>query len=568
MGQVFGIDLGTTYSVIATLDENSLPKVIENFADSVPLLASAVYFPEGGDPVVGKEAKAQAEVEPDRVIQFVKRQIGKPDAQRWTFDGVDYDPIKVSSLILKRMKEYAEEQGFSVNDVVITCPAYFGQEEKAATKQAGELAGLNVLTIVNEPTAAALNYCAREFAEKRKMMVYDLGGGTFDITLFDFDVDQDGKASIDILETSGNDRLGGVDWDALLFDHICDLYEEETGVGKNQMDAELRQRLHAQVEDVKQSLSSLPTKSFSIAYAGDTTRLTVTREKFEELTQGLVNQTVALVQQALSHAGLATGDIDVVLMVGGSSLMPMIKAALDGLFPGKTRREEPNLAVAKGAALAAAIKWNENLDKRVEGANASAGAGGSHLDGPTGEAPLTRAEADALAISVPKIGTVSDKLTRSLGPGILDENRQFVVDNLLFIGDDDGAEASQVYGTASENQARVVVRVFENVSRDRDHTHVPPSEDQDGSPLFPDPNLKVKKIGEVELPLPPNTPMDTPIEVFFRSSTIGLEVRATNVNTGESVNAVITSPNTMGQEEFQAAKEQLASVRTAGQISG
>ena len=171
MSMVFGIDLGTTYSAIATLDERGMPEVIENYADSSPLLASAVYFPEDGDPVVGRDAKDQAEIEPDRVIQYIKREIGKNNDNVHTIDGIGYDPITISALILKRMKEYAEEQGYEVNDVVIACPAYFGTEERNATKQAGIIAGFNVLNIINEPTAAALNYCSKEFQKDHGLEV-------------------------------------------------------------------------------------------------------------------------------------------------------------------------------------------------------------------------------------------------------------------------------------------------------------------------------------------------------------------------------------------------------------
>ena len=232
MAKVYGIDLGTTYSVISTLDDNGMPEIVVNQDEGSNLLASAVYFQEGGDPVVGEVAKNQKDIEPERVVEFVKRYIGKPDAPTYDFDGVTYDPITISSLILKRMKEYANAQGHDVKDVVITCPAYFGNEERAATKQAGLIAGLNVLNIVNEPTAAALNYCCREFKESRKIMVYDLGGGTFDITLFDFSVDANGKALIDIIETGGNDRLGGIDWDARMYDYMCEKYAFENGVSK------------------------------------------------------------------------------------------------------------------------------------------------------------------------------------------------------------------------------------------------------------------------------------------------------------------------------------------------
>ncbi|MDR1640971.1 MAG: Hsp70 family protein, partial [Clostridiales bacterium] len=150
---VYGIDLGTTYSVIATLGANNLPEVIENYADGGYTLASAVYFAKDGDTVVGKVAKNQAEIEPERVIQYVKQEIGKKDPRIYTFNGIDYDPIRISALILKRIKEYAEEQGHEVKDVVITCPACFGNEEREATRQAGIIAGFNVLNIVNDSTA-------------------------------------------------------------------------------------------------------------------------------------------------------------------------------------------------------------------------------------------------------------------------------------------------------------------------------------------------------------------------------------------------------------------------------
>ena len=163
MAKVYGIDLGTTYSVIATLDDNGMPEVITNQDEGKNVLASAVYFQDGDDPVVGEIAKSQKDMEPDKVVECVKRHIGKADAPTYEFDGVSYDPISISALILKRMKAYAEEQGPDVRDVVITCPAYFGNGERMATKQAGIIAGLNVLNMVNEPTAAALNYCCREF---------------------------------------------------------------------------------------------------------------------------------------------------------------------------------------------------------------------------------------------------------------------------------------------------------------------------------------------------------------------------------------------------------------------
>ena len=361
--KIYGIDLGTTYSVIATLDDNGMPEVIENLSEGSQLLASAVYFQDGAYPIVGEVAKAQKYHEPDKVVEFVKRFIGKPDAPTWEYNGIKYDPISISALILKRLKVYADEQGHNVENVVITCPAYFGHAEKAATKQAGIIAGLNVLNIVNEPTAAAIYYCARELSENRKIMVYDLGGGTFDVTVFDFAVNEDGKADIDVIKVDGDDRLGGIDWDERMFDYMCQKYSEENGTEVDEMDHELKATIRAMVEQAKKDLSSLDRKSFTIKYDGDRTRIELTREEFEERTKDLVDKTMNFVHRLLKDVKLTPDDVDVVLLVGGSTFMPMIRRAVEEVFPNKVRIEQPNLAVAKGAALSAANVWNERVDK-------------------------------------------------------------------------------------------------------------------------------------------------------------------------------------------------------------
>ena len=574
MAKVYGIDLGTTYSVISTLDDNGMPEVITNQDEGSDLLASAVYFQDGADPVVGEVAKNQKDIEPERVVEFVKRYIGKPDAPTYEFDGVKYDPITISSLILKRMKAYADAQGHNVENVVITCPAYFGNDEKAATKQAGIIAGLNVLNIVHEPTAAALNYCVREFKENRKIMVYDLGGGTFDITLFDFSVDDDGKALIDVIKTGGNDRLGGIDWDARMFDYMCQKYAFENGTEISDMDDELKATIRALVEQAKKDLSTLEKKSYTIKYDGDRTRIELTRQDFEELTQDLVQQTMDFVHQLLSDVNFTANDIDVVLLVGGSTLMPMIKNAVEALFPGKVRVEQPNLAVAKGAALSAAIEWNERLadiqkkvihgediteeDKKVIGVD---------QDAPVDKHSALSAIKEKTIDDVGSIEThVIDKLTRSLGPAVFVSEDSYMIDNLLFIGDTIPAEADAVYGTRSANQPEVVVNVYENISEDRVNKHITPCFDENGAPQYTDPELKVKRIGEVHLQLPANTPQGAPIRVVFRSSTVGLEVTATNVETGESAKTVIESDVLYSEDDLQQAKNRFEGIQTSGQI--
>ncbi len=567
MAKVYGIDLGTTYSVISTLDDNGMPEIVVNQDEGSNLLASAVYFQEGGDPVVGEVAKNQKDIEPERVVEFVKRYIGKPDAPTYDFDGVTYDPITISSLILKRMKEYANAQGHDVKDVVITCPAYFGNEERAATKQAGLIAGLNVLNIVNEPTAAALNYCCREFKESRKIMVYDLGGGTFDITLFDFSVDENGKALIDIIETGGNDRLGGIDWDARMYDYMCEKYAFENGVSQDDMEVELQQKIKAQIEQAKKDLSTLQKKSYTISYDGDRTRIELTREDFESRTQDLVEQTMDFVNHLLEKAGFSADNVDVVLLVGGSTKMPMVRAAVEAMFPGKVRVEDPDLAVAKGAALAAAIEWNERLQTIASGGEVKPDYPTNDEEEPISNLPTTAEEAAALMINVPQqVSTVSDKLTRSLGPAVYVDEEHYMIDNLLFVGDEIPAEAEAVYGTRTDNQAEIKVKVFENVATDRENKHVLPSIDENGNEQYTDPALKVKMIGEVRLELPPNTLKGTPIRVVFRSSAIGLEVTATNLETDESAKTTITTANTMSSDELDEARARFASIKTSGQI--
>ena len=575
MAKVYGIDLGTTYSVISTLDDNGMPEVITNQDEGSDLLASAVYFQDGADPVVGEIAKNQKDFEPDRVVEFVKRFIGKPDAPTYEFNGIKYDPITISSLILKRMKAYADAQGHDVKNVVITCPAYFGNDEKAATKQAGIIAGLNVLNIVHEPTAAALNYCVREFKENRKIMVYDLGGGTFDITLFDFSVDDDGKALIDVIRTGGNDRLGGIDWDARMFDYMCQKYAFENGTEVSDMDDELRATIRAQVEQAKKDLSTLEKKSYTIKYDGDRTRIELTRQEFEELTQDLVQQTMDFVHQLLSDVNFTPDNVDVVLLVGGSTLMPMIKNAVEAVFPGKVRVEQPNLAVAKGAALSAALEWNERIatiqDKVSKGKQItpedmdSLGVSQDGTDAADAASQL-RSLLDQPLPDLPPVAPPKDKLTRSLGPAVFVSDDSYMIDNLLFIGDEIPAEAESVYGTRVENAPEIVVNVYENVSKDRVNKHITPCFDANGDPQYTDPELKVKRIGEVHLQLPPNTPQGAPIRVVFRSSTIGLEVTATNVETGESAKTVIESDVLYSEDDLKKTKSRFEGIQTSGQI--
>ncbi|MBQ9647273.1 MAG: Hsp70 family protein [Oscillospiraceae bacterium] len=560
MSKVYGIDLGTTYSAIATLDDKGVPEIIENYADSSPLLASAVYFPEGGTPVVGREAKVQAEIEPDRVVQFIKREIGKDNAGIYKIDGTEYDPITISALILKRMKEYAEEQGYEVNDVVITCPAYFGTEERNATRQAGIIAGLNVLNIINEPTAAALNYCSKEFKENQKILVYDLGGGTFDVTLFNFSVSEAGEASIEVLATDGDNHLGGADWDAQLFEDICRRYADKRSMERAELDKTVEEKIHNEVETVKRSLSSLTKKSFAINYDDIAVKVEVNRDSFEKETRELVDRTIDFVKQLLEKSHLTTDDIDTVLLVGGSSNMPMVKTAIDKLFEGKVRREEPDLAVAKGAALAAAIAWNETINK--EPPKQGEGTKKGKTDSADDRKPIN---------ILGNIGSLSedffkDILSRSFGPGVMVGNNEYVIDNILFAGDPSPSKVSKVYVVPDDDLPEIDVPIFENLSIDHENTFVTPCVDIYYNPQETDPALKVKYLGEISIKLPEGTKRGTPIEIVFYYSTSGLDVTVINQITKERQQTQIVTQNTKTLEELKEDTDRFRTLKTSGQI--
>lgn len=559
--KVYGIDLGTTYSVIATLGNNAKPEVFELFSEAERTLASVVYFQPGGTPVVGREAKAMAESDCDRVIQFVKRQIGKDDV-KYNFDGIEYDPITVSSLILKRMKEDVEAQGHSVSKAVITCPAYFGNKEKTATRQAGQIAGLEVLDIIHEPTAAALNYCSHEFSENRKIMVYDLGGGTFDVTLLNFSADESGgNAKIIIVDSDGDDKLGGIDWDKRLFEYICEAYSDDNGISIGDIDDDTKAAILSQVEETKKKLSLMAVRSIN---AGGS-RLEITAEKFRERTKDLLDRTIYFVTQLLQKNGLTPDDIDTVLLVGGSTRMPMVQEAVKALFPDngdgqRVRIEDPDFAVAKGAAISAGMKYIEMFNEHKEG-------------GYDSSVILSQDTAEGL---IEAFGSspieVEEILSRSFGPAVFVEDssspdgKAFMIDNLLFIGSSSPAEAEETYGTIEDNQEEIIVPVYENTSRNE--KHITPSFDMYGNPQASDPELNVQKIGEVKLSLPAGTPQGTPIRIRFECGSNGLTVYATNVTTGQSVRADIESETVKSKEQMKEASKLIGSISTSGTVQG
>ena len=528
----YGIDLGTTYSCIATLDRNGNPEVVRNQADASDTLASAVFFESADNVVIGNSAKDMVETDGERVVQFVKREIGKPNARTYEFDGKTYTPVEISALILGRLKQMVEEQGGSVDDVVITCPAYFGLEERNATKRAGELVGMNVLNLINEPTAAALSYCARQFQEERTILVYDLGGGTFDVTIVKMSLvmNSDGNEvqKVTVITTGGNDELGGKDWDDKLFDHILQVCCDENGLTPDEIDVETRQLIRSRVETIKKKLSNAETAKVKINVNGAMTTINITREEFENLTSDKVAQTMTYVEDTLQNAGNI--EIDTVLLVGGSTFMPMIRNAVEARFPGKVQIEDPDRAVAKGAAIYASMLVEEAEEFVVP----SPVVDPAPVDDNSTE--TTEPQPSHVGSGLSTSFVVVDQTPRSFGPGVLNEVGDYIIDNIIKMGETIPATAVKTYYTAADNMEKIVLRAFENMSQDESLT---PCVNNMGEPQQTDPAHNVKFLGELEMLLPPNTKKGSPIEVTFQIDAVGVYVKAVNLSTGEIVETTL-----------------------------
>jgi len=365
MARAVGIDLGTTNSVVSTL-EGGDPVVIAN-AEGARTTPSVVAFSKDGDVLVGSVAKRQAVTNVDRTISSVKRHMGTD----WTteIDGKKYTPQEISARILQKLKGDAESYlNDKVTDAVITVPAYFNDAERQATKEAGEIAGLNVLRIVNEPTAAALAYGLDKGKEDELILVFDLGGGTFDVSLLEVGKDEDGFSTIQVRATSGDNRLGGDDWDQRVVDWLLEQVKSKTGADLSK-DKIALQRLQEAAEQAKKELSSASSTNISLQYLSVTPEGPIhldeklTRAKFEDLTSDLLARTKKPFQDVIAEAGIKVSDISEVVLVGGSTRMPAVAELvkeLTGREPNKG--VNPDEVVAMGAALQAGVLKGDRKD--------------------------------------------------------------------------------------------------------------------------------------------------------------------------------------------------------------
>ena len=413
MAKTIGIDLGTTNSCVAVI-EGGEPVVIAN-AEGARTTPSVVAFSKTGERLVGQVAKRQAITNPDRTVSSIKREMGT--AYKVNIDGKSYTPQEISAMILQKLKADAEAYlGETVTQAVITVPAYFTDAQRQATKDAGKIDGLDVKRIINEPTAAALSYGVDK-ENDQKVMVYDLGGGTFDVSIIEM-----GDGVQEVLATAGNNRLGGDDFDQRIIDWMVQSFKAETGVDLTS-DKMAMQRLKEAAEKAKIELSGVTQAAINLPFiTADATGpkhldLTLTRAKFNELTADLVQKTMGPVKNALQDSGLSIGQIDKVLMVGGSSRIPAVQEAVKN-FIGKDpfKGINPDECVAIGAAI-------------------QAGVLGGEVDG------LLLLDVTPLSLGVETMGGVMTK--------IIDRNTTIPT------------KKSQIFSTAADNQTQVEINVLQ-----------------------------------------------------------------------------------------------------------
>ncbi len=486
MSKIIGIDLGTTNSCVAVM-EGGEPVVIPN-AEGARTTASVVAFAKNGERLVGQIAKRQAVTNPDKTIMSIKRDMGTD--RKVSIDGKQYTPPEISAMILQKLKSDAESYlGETVTDAVITVPAYFNDSQRQATKDAGKIAGLNVQRIINEPTAAALAYGLEKDADE-KIMVYDLGGGTFDVSILEI---SDGV--FEVLATSGNNHLGGDDFDKKIVDYLAEEFKKENGVDLR-TDKMALQRLVEAAEKAKIDLSGVATTNINLPFiTADATGpkhldMTLTRAKFNEITADLVAETVKPVQDALNEAGLTAKDIDKVLLVGGSTRIPAVVDEVRRLVDKEpTKGINPDECVAVGAAIQGGV-----LGGDVKG--------------------VVLLDVTPLSLGIETEGGICNK--------IIERNTTIPT------------KKSRVYSTAADNQTSVTINVLQGERELAAYN---------------------KSLGRFELSNIPPAPRGVPqIEVTFDIDANGIvNVSAKDLGTGTEQKITITASSNLSEEEIDKA---------------
>lgn len=526
---VYGIDLGTTYSCIAYVDDVGRPTVLRNL-EGVDTTPSVVYFESPENVVVGATAKDSAVIEPDLVISRIKRDMGV-DITR-TMHGRPYTPEEISALVLRKLAADARTAtGDEVTKVIITVPAYFGAAERDATRKAGRIAGLEVLDVLSEPIAAAITYGLLNPGVDETILVYDLGGGTFDTTLIRLSGEQ-----IEVVCTDGDHELGGADWDDRIVEHLADRFSAEHPEVSNPLeDKQTEQQLRKDAEELKRTLSTRTQHAVRVFHEGKTATVEVTRQTMDELTADLLGRTLDITRRTMETArdkGVDT--FDHLVLVGGSTKMPAVTEALQRDFGVTPRLQDPDLAVAKGAALYA---FEETYRRLL-------------AEGERGEAEDMASRAGMTNERLAQIAkrTISTVASRAFGIVLVrgPDYEEEYVEHLVHANDALPASVTEDFFTIEDNQRSVLVQVMEQAgSRE--------------SESLSDNN----RIADGSLKIPPGRSKGHPFEVTFTLDASGLlHVKARERDTGEEITFDIQIGG-MSEEEVLSARTALAGVKVS-----
>ena len=543
-----GIDLGTTYSCIAYVDDDGFPKVSPDCDDCVNT-PSFIILEDEGDIIVGSVAKESCVLySSSNIVNAIKRQIGSD--YTLSIQGRTYNPSQLSALILdKVLNDFQERNGFRPESAVITCPAYFGNEERRATKQAGEIAGLKEITLLNEPTAAAIcfGFGQDEDCHKR-ILVYDLGGGTFDITILQID----GK-EFTALVTDGSRYLGGNDWDAALIELILQKISDASGVSVERLRKvdELMRQLVIDSESAKIKLTTRDEVNMTIIHRARKYRYTITRQEFDNCTSALLHTTLDIMDRAMESKGMTPEDIDEIVLVGGSTLMPQIVLSIKNKYPdNRVCIYDPHESIAKGAAIYAMSLNNKPVQPIVPIPVET-----EEEECITEDVPIEECVSDipAMVDDTPRMTSVPETradnglvirnvLSKTFGV-LVRKDGSSVISNIIFRNEVLPIQATRQYNLEDDYQKELVIEIYEDFAIDDANGYAIPQ--IDGVP-----------VGSFTMQLPIEANRETVVDVTFTADSEGI-LTATAECLGQRKDYTIDSDIIMSPEEIESSRMDL-----------